>query len=1371
MKLALCEYRFWAKRHEWVARCMAVFWLLQGFVSLWGQPQKLRFEKLSIDQGLSNMLVLCLMQDRQGFIWAGTQGGLNRFDGYRFKSYLHDPDRDDSLSDNYVNCLLEDRSGNLWVGTRFGLSRFDRRTERFTTLLFEPEQPGSRPFNNVTALAEDAQGNLWVGTRAGLLLCDPATQTLRKKQLPAQRGQHLRVMTLAFDTDGSLWMGLDAGLWRVNPVSSQAEIFSLPNGKPMPLVRSLCLDGISLWLGTSEGVMRLDKASRKIEIYRSRLSPDAQNQIAAVLKDRYGRIVVGNWRGMEILDTTSRTFIPFLVQDTPAGWYSSSRPNAIMEDRNGVFWVGTFGDGLFKYDPSFKKIFHVQADPQKPYALSDNSIYGLWEDRSGNLWVGANNDLNYMDARTGQFSRFDAQPLPLAFTLYEDRAQNLWIGARQGVVKRAPGQKPVYYQYDPADSLHRSPPPCKVFYQDKRGTLWMGGGYGLFRQALGRQDFQPFSLPYPPTDTITIYCITEDAAERLWVGSNIGLFRIAKNRQEVKPFLHDPRNPQSLSDDNLSTILVAADGTLWVASFDGGINRMDTQTETFKRYRAKDGLPNEKVWALLEDDHGRLWMSTSHGISCFDPRTERFRNYDIYDGLQGYEYCMMSAHKGRHTGYLYFGGINGFNMFHPDSLQDSRIPPDVVFTSLRYHQGSLHETEFTEAPGIFARDRIELQYPMQALVCEFSTLDYRQTFKHRYAYRLEGVHRNWIELGNRREVTFANLRPGNYTLLVKAANSDGVWNEKPTALRIVIKPPWWATHWAYAAYAVTLGLGIWYLYKRQLRRRMEKQETLRLRELDEFKSRFFTNITHEFRTPLTVILGMANKLLGEAQEKNGEAGVGRDTAHRISATPHSAPLELIRRNGENLLRLISQILDLAKLESKSLKINYTHGNIIPYLRYIAESLQPYAHAQQVDLRMESEVAELPMDYDPERLLQIIYNLLSNAIKFTPAGGSVALEVGETIRQNQPCLHIRVTDTGAGIPAEDLPYIFERFFQAKNLQKAKAGGTGIGLALARELALAMGGGIEAASELGKGSVFTVWLPIHHHAEALPEDVVWPAAQLPLDVARPTFAPSAAVKPETEYTVLLVEDNPDLMQYLTWSLRDSYALEFAHNGQEGIDKALDTVPDLIVSDVMMPVKDGFELVETLKNDPRTSHIPIVLLTARTSMDSRIAGLSRGADAYLTKPFHQEEFLLVLANMLESQRKLQARYLQYLRASSSIQEASILEERGQQLSLEDKFMLEIRSAIEQHLGDSEFSVEKLSRIIGMSYAQLNRKVGALTGSKVTTLIRQMRLEHAKELLQQGDKNISEVAMAVGFDDPKYFSRVFAEAYGRPPRSMKNA
>ncbi len=1351
-----------------MARWVALLLLVQGNLALWGQPQKLRFEKLSIDHGLSNMLVTCLMQDQQGFIWAGSQGGLNRFDGYRFKSYLHDPDRENSLSDNYINCLLEDRSGNLWIGTRSGLSRFDRYSEQFTTLFFEPGQPTSRPFNNISALAEDAQGNLWVGTRGGLLVLTADRKTLQKKELSAQRGQHLRVMTLAFDTDGSLWMGLDAGLWRVNPASGEAEIFSLPNSKPLPLVRSLCLDGPSLWMGTSEGVMRLDKATRHIVAYPSRLSPDAQNQIAAVLKDRYGRMVVGTWQGMEILDAANRVFQPFLVQDTPEGWYGANRPNAIIEDRNGVFWVGTFGEGIFKYDPSFKKILHFSANPQQSGTLSDNTIYGLCEDSLGNLWIGANTDLNYMDARTRRFSRFDAQPLPLAFAVYEDRARNLWVGTRQGVVKRAPGQKPIYYQYDPADSLHRSPPPCKAFRQDKRGTLWMGGSYGLFRHEPGRQDFQPFPLPYLPADTIVIYCITEDASERLWVGSNIGLFRISKNRQEVKPFLHDPRNPQSLSDDNLSSIHVAADGTLWVASFDGGINRMDAKTETFKRYRIKEGLPNEKVWGLLEDDHGRLWMSTSHGISCFDPRTERFRNYDIYDGLQAYEFSMMSAHKGKHTGYLYFGGINGFNMFHPDSLQDNLVPPDVVFTSMRYHRGSLRETNFTEVSGIFAKNRIELHYPIQALVCEFSTLDYRQTFKSRYAYRLDGVHRNWIELGNKREVTFANLRPGNYTLLVKAANSDGVWNEKPTQMLIVIRPPWWATRWAYAIYTSVLALSFWYLYKRQLRRRLEKQETLRLRELDEFKSRFFTNITHEFRTPLTVILGMTNKLLGDVQEKNGNMG-GREAVHRIS-NPHTTALELIKRNGENLLRLVSQILDLAKLESKALKINYSHGNVIPFLQYITEGLQSYAQVQQVNLRMESAKAELQMDYDPERLLQIVYNLLSNAIKFTPAGGNVVLKVDETTRQHQPCLHIQVTDTGAGIPAEDLPHIFERFFQAKNLQKAKAGGTGIGLALTRELALAMGGAIEVASEMGQGSTFTIWLPIHHHAEALPEDVMLPAAQLPLLTPIQASTPSASLKPETDYTVLLVEDNPDLMEYLTWCLRDSYVLDFAHNGQDGIDKALDTVPDLIVSDVMMPVKDGFELVETLKNNPRTSHIPIVLLTAKTSMDSRIAGLSRGADAYLTKPFHQEEFMLVLANMLESRRKLQARYLQYLRTSANFQEA-LLEEGGRQINLEDKFILEIRSAIEQHLGDSAFSVEKLSRIIGMSYAQLNRKVSALTGNKASTLIRQIRLERAKELLQHGDKNVSEVAMAVGFDDPKYFSRVFAETYGAPPRSMKNA
>ncbi len=544
------------------------------------------------------------------------------------------------------------------------------------------------------------------------------------------------------------------------------------------------------------------------------------------------------------------------------------------------------------------------------------------------------------------------------------------------------------------------------------------------------------------------------------------------------------------------------------------------------------------------------------------------------------------------------------------------------------------------------------------------------------------------------------------------------------------------------------------LLESQLLQEKKQAEADRLRELDDFKSRFFTNITHEFRTPLTVIMGMSEQL-SKAEPDTGKRG----------------KLGLIQRSGQNLLRLVNQILDLAKLESGSMQMRYIQGDVLAFTRYIAESLHSLANAQNLLVKVESAHSRIVMDYDPERLLQILHNLLSNAIKFTPSGGKVLLRVD----LEEQWLHISVTDSGAGIPSEALPHIFERFFQANNQDHATPsragkdglGGTGIGLSLTRELVKAMGGEISVESTVGIGSTFRVQLPVTHNAklEEIPEaDLADITADTPL-----TSLPLTLATEETDgHTILLIEDNPDVVEYLTTCLQGGidhgpspYGLEFAYNGQAGIEKALELVPDLIISDVMMPVKDGFEVLETLKNNELSSHIPIVLLTAKADVQSRLAGLQRGADAYLSKPFHQEELLLTVANLLESRKKLQLKYQQ------NVLSPAAPEQRAD--DLEDSFLQKVRAIVEDNYQQEDFGLPQLCQKIGMSRSQLFRKMKALTDMAPSDLIRTHRLNKAKTLLESGTANVAEAAWEVGFKDPSYFSKLFQEEFGEAPSATR--
>lgn len=544
-------------------------------------------------------------------------------------------------------------------------------------------------------------------------------------------------------------------------------------------------------------------------------------------------------------------------------------------------------------------------------------------------------------------------------------------------------------------------------------------------------------------------------------------------------------------------------------------------------------------------------------------------------------------------------------------------------------------------------------------------------------------------------------------------------------------------------------------------------EAEQLKELNDFKSRFFTNITHEFRTPLTVILGMSEKVLGDALALAHPANI----AH---------PLALIKRNGENLLRLVNEILDLAKLESNTLKMNQVQGDVMAYIRYIVESLHSLANAQNLILRVESDQGKIAMDYDPERLSQIIHNLISNAIKFTPSGGKVTLNVATDLTGfgSLPSLNIRVTDTGAGVAPDELPHIFERFFQAKNQEHAKSGGTGIGLSLTRELIKTMGGEIRVESTVGVGTTFFVRLPITNNCTWLEKEAdealaARKSAELRSPMSPAVHSEEISEVPADVPVVLLIEDNPDVVEYLKACFQHaddqrrggrSYQLAFAYNGQAGIEKALEIIPDLIISDLMMPLKDGFEVLETLKNDGRTSHIPIILLTAKADAQSRLAGLRHGADAYLAKPFHREELLVTMGNLLELRQRLQQKYQQNILAAEPASSTPTAADT------EDVFLQRVRSIIEAHYANDAFGLPQLCQKIGMSRSQLFRKMKALTDIAPSDLIRTHRLNKAKALLESGAFNVAEAAWEVGFKDPSYFSKLYQEEFGMMPSAAKH-
>jgi len=1343
-------------------------------------------ELIGTDQGLSQGMVFDLLQSRDGFLWIATKDGLNRYDGYRFEVFSPDAFNPFSIASGEIQTIFEDSRGWLWLCYSGGIDVFEPVSGRFVHLHVRDIE-GFSGYN--VSLFEDADGTIWVAAGQGILKISAAESTVRQAikdgrpfpeflysviempkgatGLPAPEANSVFQME-----DQNLFAATTTGLYRLD--AKVDKLGPQPVALPGFNIAFLGHDRAGrLWFHSTEMVCSIRGLQKRPDFIRKKLRNsnwllDAEGNIwgkedGNVVKWNPDNLVRGK-------DPDMRVGLAGQVSRSEAFYLTS-----FLIDRSGNIWAGTSGYGMLKkatgrpkfnsYQPGVSHI-NLYEDPSSGRIFTlrnvhtiyagrqfDTGLFNAWFtkfptsvpidfvafDPQGNCWVKSSNQkICRIDARTKDYACFEAP----GYGLWAASTGLLLSLSQDGLLAFDPQKKTTRLNAF-NQSLSRGYRICdrqNLFYESRDGTLWIFAYEGLLKATPAGEGYRYERFFNNPSDRSTL-------------SNNV-----------VLSAAEDPAAPQRY---------------LWVGTKGGGLNRLDLQTGRFRHFTTAHGLPDNVVYGILSDRAGHLWMSTNKGLCRFNTHDFSVKNFTATDGLQNNEFNQGSFLK-TSDGYLIFGGVNGLTVFHPDSLRFNEHAPPVQLVGLRVNNDP------RSLPGSVP---LELTHRQNVLTIEIAALDFVNPARNQYRYQLirHGIlgkandnESEWINLAGNRTVQLVNLQPGRYTFRALGSNNDGIWSTEPALLHFIIAPPWWASWWAYLLYAATLVAAVFTLYRYQLRRRLDRQDALRLRELDVFKNRFFTNVTHEFRTPLTVILGMAERL------ERAESDRAAPSRPVTEAPQDRGPAGLIRRNGENLLRLVNQILDLAKLESGALQLHYVQGDVAAYLRYIAESLHSAADIHGVRLRVTGPAEPVVMDYDPERLLQIVHNLLSNAIKFTPSGGELVLHWARgtdlpRIDNNLEGLFvIRVADTGVGIPSDDLPHIFDRFYQAKNLGKAKTGGTGIGLALTKELVQAMGGVISVESEVGTGTTFTVQLPISNkaaiHSEGV-SDAAEPWLRLPAFVAPkaadrstvgvPPDLPIAGnrrpVTPaDTLPTILLVEDNPDVLEYLAACLAPHYTLDFASNGRIGIEKAVETVPDLIVSDVMMPEKDGFEVCEMLKNDERTSHIPLVLLTAKADVQYRIAGLRRGADAYLGKPFHEEELLVTLANLLETRKKLQAKYGN---AAVLVEPPAAVPDSDP----EDAFLQKVRAVVERQISEPELDMSRLEQMLAMSRSQLFRKIKALTGRSPSQFVRSIRLHHGRRLLQTTGLTVSEIAYEVGFSSVKYFSDAFLEEFGERPTGVR--
>ena len=1352
---------------------------IPGFVQ--SQGNQINRERFSLVEGVPSSTILDIAQDHQGYIWLGTEDGLVRYDGYQFLTYSNIPGDSTSLSQNRIEKLFVDYTGDLWIGSKSDLDRYNSACECFVRYAVGASTDGFRQAGQINGFAEDKDHNLWIGSQqGGLFRYSRKTNQFVRFLNDSTKSEHLlddEVRELLVDKNNTLWLGtgetFDAtvsggGLVRLNLNTGQVKRFTHDQ----------------------------DNANSLLD-----------NRVSALLEDREGKLWIGTCQnGLHYFDPHKEEIIRVMPDPAnpdafhaPQGkmglWSSCPHVKFIHQSTNGDFWVGTFNGGLNQYDPVAKKLYRYTHVADNPVSLNSNQVWSFLQDRQGRLWIGSvSGALQKADLSLHKFTVYPYDPkapagLSFGFVMGTYEAPGnpgiIWLGTRGGGLNRldvATGRF-THFRHNPRDKGSISSDIVWTTFEDRNGTFWVGTEAGL--DILNRQTgtFTPYQLKnnngYTPVPSPVIR-MHEDREGALWLGTwSGGIIRLSKDKKTFKRYNFSRGGQQSFYN-SVFAIHEDSNGTLWAGVFQGGLFQYDPQRDRFiphlkgygatslledsagvfwvgtsnygmlhynsaegtiRQYTRADGLPSDIVLGVQADASGILWLSTGKGIARFDPATGSITNYGIADGLPFTSFNHTSTFKSA-EGHIFFGGNGGLVSFDPKRVKGNPYPPDVLISSLQIAGKPFDLRGYRSSPTA----RISFTHQQNDLTFDYVGLHFTNPSGNTYKYRLHPYETDWIEAGTQRTARYTNLDPGEYTFQVLARSSDGVWNEKGASLLLYIVPPWWTRWWAYALLAsVFLGLSYWF-YRFQLSRKLAFAESKRLKEIDLLKNSLYTNITHEFRTPLTVILGMADTLHAEAVKQQWNQA--------------EQPLEMIHRNGESLLQLVNQMLDLSRLESGHLELELLQTDVIPYIKYLCESFHSLAQEKHINLTVYAEIDGLHMDYDAAKLATVISNLLSNAIKFTPEGGKLTVHLNQALRAGQEQLVLKVKDTGKGIADADIPYVFDRFYQADSSSARLHEGTGIGLALTKELVELMRGTITIRSQEGKGSEFIVEIPVTRHAPkgqvvSVPLDSTY--AAIPVAEASPSQHGEEADMP----VVLIIEDNRDVVSYLILTLEDKYHCLHAKNGQMGLEMAFEEIPDIIICDVMMPGIDGYEVCAMLKTDERSNHIPIIMLTARVGAEDRVTGLSRGADAYLAKPFEKAELIVRLEKLLEMRQLLQQKYSGGLFGSTLQSNTTD--------HVVDKFMTKVEGIILEHLEEEDFSADQLGQAVHLSRSQVHRKIKALTGQSTSLYIRLIRLQKAKELLASEDLTISEVAYQVGFKSPVYFSQIFKKTFGESPTESR--
>ncbi|MGB4415150.1 MAG: two-component regulator propeller domain-containing protein [Paludibacter sp.] len=1326
----------------------------------------------STDKELSNSLINAIYQDKRNYIWIATEDGLNKFDGMRFTVYKNKQGDKTTIKNNYVRALYEDSSGKFWIGCVNGLNWYNRAEDSFTEVELYNKNEKIQP--HITSIIESKSHEIWITTSGqGIIHINKNSKVYQVDNQLSSKLCSRFLISVFEDSKGNFWIASEnQGLNLYSPLTGEVKVFKAPESIGSNQISSICEDNKgNIFVGTlTGGLFRFNHSTFKFDAIKCENTSEIL-PVKSLLFDRQNRLLVGtDGRGMKIYNYKTNSLNDFQIPSMPFD-FSKLKIHAIFEDKTGNIWTGLFQKGVFLSPNNPNKFNYWGFKSFERNVIGSSCVMSLLEDKNNMLWVGTDNDGIYSVNKSGHSIHYPHTNLGTSvsntiMSMIEDNNGTIWLGSYlNGLARFEKSNGKCTYFNNKSESNATSNNRIICLAKDNKNQLWIGtNGAGAYvfdisKQAYTKHFSQSESGKFKLLgDWInSVFC---DRDGIIWFGTYDGICFFDPNTNKTGSYtIKDKVIPGNI----VYTINEDHKGNLWIGTTEG-LACFNKKTQKSKLYTMNDGLPSNVICGILEDENGNIWLSTHMGISKLIVAENKFVNHYAFDGLQGNEFSMGAAFKSS-DGQMIFGGINGVTFFYPSEINDQRAPLQLFLTGLYVLDKPVKKGKQLggdEIINTFISDvtKIHLNYKDNMFSLEFSTFDFVNSGRIYYRYKLVDLNSKWMntEQGVNR-INFTNINYGTYKLKVMACIQDNMSPEKE--FEIIISPPWYLSWWAKLLYFCLFVMIVWAIYRyvsERIKTRQEMMQREHAEQINEAKLQFFINISHEIRTPMTLIISPLEKLISENEDKE---------LQKIYL--------MMYRNAQRILRLINQLMDVRKIDKGLMFMKFREIDIVCFVDDLMQIFEYQSSRRNISFRFEKELSELKVWIDLNNFDKVLLNILSNAFKFTPDGGEIVvkLKTGHDVSTERPLrnyFELIVSDTGIGIEEDKIEKIFERFYQIDNYQTNSNFGTGIGLHLSRSLVELLHGTLKARNRTdGVGSEFIIRLPLgrdHLTASEIVNDPSFiPSAFIPDTVLFEENIneedDSKQIKPKTKYRILVVDDEEDIRHYIKKELSPIYKISECANGKEALTYILKVKPDLVICDVMMPEMDGFTLCKKLKSNININHIPIILLTAKSTDEEKAEGLDFGADAYLVKPFNVKLLKKLIANIIDNRERLE------IKLSDSEENQSLIKPVVLQ-SYNQTLLEKIIKIINENIADPDLNVEMLASRVGMSRVHMHRKLKELTNQSARDLIKSIRLKQAAELLQNQKLTISEVGYALGFSNLSHFSNTFKEFYGVSPKEF---